>query len=82
MAVMTQVESQSDEHRSCDDPSGVTGAGSVQLGGVVCDIDTLPVGLQFEQAPAGAGSWSRPQQGQSKAAAVGGSQSTEPPSRL
>ena len=62
--------------------SGFTGAGSTQLGGVVCDMDTLPVGLQFELALAGAGSWSRPQQGQSKAAAVGGSQSTEPPSRL
>ena len=39
---------------SCNDPSGVAGAGSTQLGGVVCDMDTLPVGLQLEQALAGA----------------------------
>ena len=54
MTVMTQVESQAEQHRNCDDPSGVTGAGSDQLGGVVCDIHTLPVGLQLKLALAGA----------------------------
>ena len=33
-------------------------------GPLVCDIDTLPVGLQMKQALAGAGSWSKSQQGQ------------------
>ncbi len=40
---------------NCDDPNGVTGAASIQLGGVVCGIGTLPVGDCSQ---------SRPQQGQ------------------